>query len=51
MASLFLPGLVGALAPLSSIDNDSSVHAHVAARAAIRIWAFDSDPVAAMACC
>ena len=36
---------------LSSIDNDSSVHAHVATRAAIRIWAFDSDPVAAMACC
>ena len=39
MASLFLLGLVGALAPLSSIDHDSSVHAHVAARAAIRIWA------------
>jgi len=51
MASLFLPGLVGALAPLSSIDNDSSVHAHVAAHAAIRILAFDSDPVEAMACC
>ena len=51
MASQFLLGLVGAPAPLSSIDNDSSVHAHVATRAAIRIWAFDSDPVAAMACC